>query len=135
MVRLVCTWFAVDLQDGSFGLHLVCMGLGFGLHLVCTGPEFGLHLLCAWYALQGGGCPGACMQTKFASWKGTPGFLALSKWQRSAGHRVARDDAEVLVMSTIVDFYREQSPDYLGRTLREIRQWDHGRLEGIHDYI
>ena len=38
-------------------------------------------------------------------------------------------------MSRIVAFYRHEAPDYLGRTLREIWQWDHDWLEDMHNYI
>jgi hypothetical protein len=31
-------------------------------------------------------------------------------------------------MSPIVDFYRGDKPDYLGRSLRDIWQWDNVRL-------
>jgi len=38
-------------------------------------------------------------------------------------------------MSGIVAFYRGESPDYLGRWLRDIWAWDNARLEEIHNYI
>jgi hypothetical protein len=38
-------------------------------------------------------------------------------------------------MSSIVDFYRGDAPDYLGRTLDEILSWDDERLEDVHNYI
>jgi hypothetical protein len=38
-------------------------------------------------------------------------------------------------MSVIIDFYREVSPDYLGRWLRDIWAWDNDRLEMVHNYI
>jgi hypothetical protein len=36
---------------------------------------------------------------------------------------------------SIVSFYRHQSTDDRGRSLRQIWGWDHARLEGVHDYI
>ena len=38
-------------------------------------------------------------------------------------------------MSWIVEFYRGERPDYLGRWLRDIWAWDNDRLEMIHNYI
>lgn len=38
-------------------------------------------------------------------------------------------------MSRIVAFYREESPDYLGRRLRDIWAWEDARLEERHNYI
>jgi hypothetical protein len=38
-------------------------------------------------------------------------------------------------MSSIVDFYRGDAPDFLGRTLDEILSWDDERLEDVHSYI
>ena len=38
-------------------------------------------------------------------------------------------------MTNIVLFYNHQSPDYLGRWLSEIREYDHKQLEYCHDYI
>jgi hypothetical protein len=38
-------------------------------------------------------------------------------------------------MSRIVSFYRGEQPDFLGRKLQEIWQWDNDRLEEIHNYI
>jgi hypothetical protein len=35
----------------------------------------------------------------------------------------------------IVTFYRHESTDDRGRSLRQIWGWDHARLEGVHDYI
>jgi Opioid growth factor receptor (OGFr) conserved region len=35
----------------------------------------------------------------------------------------------------IVRFYSHESTDDRGRSLRQIWEWDHGRLEGVHDYI
>jgi hypothetical protein len=35
----------------------------------------------------------------------------------------------------IVRFYSHESTDDRGRSLRHIWGWDHGRLEGVHDYI
>ena len=35
----------------------------------------------------------------------------------------------------IVRFYNHESTDDRGRSLRQIWGWDHGRLEGVHDYI
>ncbi len=38
-------------------------------------------------------------------------------------------------MSAIVDFYRGTQPDFLGRKLADIWQWDHEQLEESHTYI
>src|SRR5207245_1453230 len=38
-------------------------------------------------------------------------------------------------MSAIVDFYRGDQPDYQGRKLHDIWQWDNDRLESVHDFI
>jgi hypothetical protein len=38
-------------------------------------------------------------------------------------------------MSWIVEFYRGERPDYLGRWLRDLWGWDNDRLEMIHNYI
>ena len=38
-------------------------------------------------------------------------------------------------MSQIVEFYRGERPDYLGRWLRNLWGWDNDRLEMIHNYI
>src|SRR6476620_8002646 len=38
-------------------------------------------------------------------------------------------------MSAIVDFYRGDAPDYLGRRLDEILAWNDVRLELVHNYI
>lgn len=38
-------------------------------------------------------------------------------------------------MSPLIAFYRGQAPDSQGRTIDEIRSWDHRRLEMVHDYI
>ena len=38
-------------------------------------------------------------------------------------------------MSTLLAFYRGQSPDTQGRYIADIWSWDHRRLEMIHDYI
>jgi hypothetical protein len=38
-------------------------------------------------------------------------------------------------VSSIVDFYRGLVPDYRGRWLQDIWQWDHDRLEYSHSYI
>ena len=38
-------------------------------------------------------------------------------------------------MSQIVEFYRGERPDYLGRWLRDLWGWDNDRLEMIHNYI
>jgi hypothetical protein len=38
-------------------------------------------------------------------------------------------------MSAVVDFYRGDSPDYLGRQLDEILAWNDVRLELVHNYI
>jgi hypothetical protein len=38
-------------------------------------------------------------------------------------------------MSAIVEFYRGTAADYLGRRLEQIWQWDHDRLESVHNYI
>jgi len=35
----------------------------------------------------------------------------------------------------LVRFYRGKAPDSAGRTLAEIRAWDHDRLEDVHDYV
>jgi len=35
----------------------------------------------------------------------------------------------------LVDFYRGAAPDYQGRILQTIWQWDYEKLEGVHDYI
>jgi hypothetical protein len=35
----------------------------------------------------------------------------------------------------LVRFYRGEAPDSSGRRLSEIRAWDYGRLESVHDYI
>jgi hypothetical protein len=35
----------------------------------------------------------------------------------------------------IVRFYRLEAPDACGRMLSEIWEWDHDRLEDVHDYI
>ena len=35
----------------------------------------------------------------------------------------------------IVTFYRHESTDDRGRSLRQIWGWDHARLEGVHDYV
>jgi hypothetical protein len=38
-------------------------------------------------------------------------------------------------MSSIVDFYRGTHPDFLGRNLADIWQWDNDQLEDVHSYI
>jgi hypothetical protein len=38
-------------------------------------------------------------------------------------------------IDAIVAFYRHESTDDRGRSLRQIWGWDHARLEGVHDYI
>jgi hypothetical protein len=38
-------------------------------------------------------------------------------------------------VSQIVEFYRGTKPDYLGRRLQEIWQWDNDHLEYSHNYI
>lgn len=35
----------------------------------------------------------------------------------------------------IVAFYSHEATDDRGRSLRQIWGWDHGRLEGVHDYV
>ena len=42
---------------------------------------------------------------------------------------------KVSFVTAIVSFYLHAQPDYLGRWLRDIWQWDNGRLEEIHDFI
>ncbi len=38
-------------------------------------------------------------------------------------------------MSTIVSFYQHKTPDFWGRWLRDIWQWDFEQLEETHNYI
>jgi hypothetical protein len=40
-----------------------------------------------------------------------------------------------MAASALLRFYRHEGPDHRGRSLRDIRAFDTGRLEGTHDFI
>jgi len=40
-----------------------------------------------------------------------------------------------MAASPLLRFYRHEGPDHRGRSLRDIRAFDTGRLEGTHDFI
>ncbi len=53
------------------------------------------------------------------------------------GYHIAlmESDPRPTVGSPLIQFYLGEASDSEGRYLRDIRAWNHARLEGVHDYI
>jgi len=63
-----------------------------------------------------------------------PNVTNISLFSFRAGCRTLTGE-EAEGMSPIVDFYRGEKTDYLGRRLQDIWLWDNDRLEAVHNYI